>query len=509
VNTIDAILHGFAVALTLQNIGFVFVGALLGTIVGMLPGIGPAAGVSLLIPLTFSLEPVSALIMLGGLYYGAQYGGSITSILINTPGDGSAVMTTIDGYPLALAGRAGAALAAAAVASFGAGIVGAILLTVLATPIANFAILFGPPEYFMLMVFALTAVGSLVGESPARGAVAVFLGLLITTIGVDAQSGLLRYTFGIQSLFDGIPFVIVVVGLFAVGQAFSDVSRLFGGMLKPIRIQGSLWFSRDEFRRIVKPTIRGGIIGFLIGVLPGVGGTVAAVIAYTTEKRWSRTPERFGKGAIEGVAAPESANNAAVCGSLVPLLTLGVPGSGTTAVLLGAFIMYGIVPGPFLFQNQPDIAWGLINSMYLGNVMLLVLNLPLAPLFARMLYMPPGLLLAVIMFIASIGVYTLDFSIPQLMILLVLGVVGYLLNQFRIPLPPLILACVLGNMLETRLRQSMTLSDGDPTILLQSTICQVFAVLIVIVLIWPLVSRLLRRRRPLPAQVESEPQSPA
>lgn len=488
--TFDAIMHGFAVALTAQNLVFVFIGAVLGTIVGMLPGIGPAAGIALLLPMTFGLEPISALIMLAGIFYGAQYGNTISAILLNTPGTGSAVMTTVDGHPMALAGRGGAALAVAAIASFSAGTVGAVLLSLLSIPLANFAIEFGPPEYFMLMVFALTAVGSLVGDSPAKGAVAVFLGLIVTTIGIDLQTGLARFTMGIPDFYDGIPFVVIVVGFFAVGQSLNNVERLFQGDMAPIPIKGSLWCTREEWKRSIKPILRGGGIGFLVGALPGAGATIATILAYSTERRFSKYPEKFGTGVVEGVAAPESANNASTCGSFVPLLTLGVPGSGTTAVLLGAFIMFGIQPGPLLFQNHPDVVWGLINSMYIGNVMLLILNLPLVPLFARILYMPPGMLLPIIMVIASVGVYGLNASMVDLLVLLIVGMFGYFFRYFSIPIAPLILAVVLGQMLEQRFRQALTISDGDLSILLHSNICIFLAGLTVFVLFFPLLKHI-------------------
>lgn len=477
--TLSAIASGFAVALTFQNIVFVFIGVILGTIVGMLPGIGPAAGIGLLLPLTFGLDPVGSLIMLAGIFYGSQYGNTISAVLLNTPGTGSSVMTAIDGHQMALAGRGGSALAIAAIASFTAGMVGAVMLSLLSVPFAGFALRFGPPEYFMLMLFGLTAVGALAGNSPAKGMLAVVIGLAITTIGADLQTGAQRFTFGIPALYEGIAFIIVVVGVFAFGQSLYNVERLTQGTLRPLPIRGSVWFTRDEWKRSVKPIGRGSIIGFLVGVLPGAGATIATVFAYSVERSTSKTPERFGKGAVEGVAAPEAANNAATCGSFVPLLTLGVPGSGVTAVLLGAFIMYGIMPGPRLFQNNPDVVWGLINSMYIGNLMLLILNIPLVPLFARILYMPPALLVPMILMIATAGVYGLNGSPFDLLLMLGVGVLGYFFRVASIPIAPFILACVLGGMLEQRFRQSMTLSGGDASIFLHSTITVVLFAMIV------------------------------
>ena len=345
-DTIQHILNGFSVALTWANIWYTFIGVFMGTIIGVLPGIGPAAGIGLLIPITFGMNPTSALIMMAGIYYGAMYGGSTTSILINTPGEASSVMTCIDGYQMARNGRAGAALAVSAIGSFIAGTVGVIGLTLLSLPLAAFALKFGPAEYFCLMIFAMAAVSSLTGKSVAKGVLATLLGLMIATIGIDLQSGQPRYTFGIPELQDGVGFVVAVVGLFAIGEVFSSFEDYLKGKIQFVKIKGKLWLTREEWRRSVMPIIRGSLIGFVKGVLPGAGATIATILSYTIEKRISKHPEEFGKGAIEGVAGPEAANNAAVCGAMVPLLTLGVPCSGATAVLMGAFIMYGIQPGP-------------------------------------------------------------------------------------------------------------------------------------------------------------------
>jgi putative tricarboxylic transport membrane protein len=500
--TLNLILNGFAVAAQPQNLFFVFLGAVMGTVIGMLPGIGPAAGIALLLPVTFGMDPISALIMLAGIYYGAMYGNTASAILINTPGTASAAMTTVDGYPMAKNGRGGAALAVAAIASFVAGTLGIIALSLLAIPFAAFALRFGPAEYFMLMAFSLTAVSALTGKSPAKGAISAVLGLMIATIGIDLQSGLPRYTMGVVEFQDGVGFLVIIVGLFAVGECLRNVEKWFEGTLQPIPIKGKLWATKEEWKRSVGPIGRGGIIGFLVGVLPGAGGTIATILAYATEQKLSKHPEKFGTGAVEGVAAPEAANNGSTCGAFVPLLTLGVPGSGVTAVLLGAFIMYGIQPGPLLFQNRPDLVWGLINSMYIGNIMLLVLNLPLVPVFARMLYAPPGVLLAIILGIASLGIYSVNGSTTDLFLLTFFGAAGYMFRRLEIPTPPLILALVLGGMMEQSFRQAMTISGANPKIFFSSPICLILLVMIVIAVLAPLVTSRIKAMRKAPTLVD-------
>ena len=486
--TLTHIFNGFAVALQPINLWYTFVGVFLGTIVGVLPGIGPSATIALLIPITFGMDPTSALIMLAGTYYGAKYGGSTTAILIRTPGEAASVMTSIDGYEMAKNGRAGAALAVSAIGSFIAGTIGVVALTLFALPLTSMALKFGPAEYFTLMVFAMTAVASLTGSSPAKGMLATVLGLMIATIGIDLQSGLPRYTMGIPEFQDGVGFIVVIVGLFAVAEVFRGLEGLFTGTAPElIRIRGKLWLTREEWRRSIGPIWRGGIIGFIIGVLPGAGGTIASIMSYTTEKRLSKHPEQFGKGAIEGVAGPESANNSDTAGALVPLLTLGVPGGGATAVMLGAFIMYGIQPGPLLFQNRPDLVWGLIDSMYVGNVMLLILNLPLIGLFVRLLYIPGGILYPMIIVIAVIGSYAVNGSILDLYLLLFFGVVGYVFDKVDIPVAPLVLSLVLGGMMEQSFRQAMTISGADPSIFVGSGITVTLLVMSVISILMPVI----------------------
>ena len=503
--TLNHILDGFAVCLQPINLLYTLIGCFLGTIVGVLPGLGPAAGIALLVPVTYGMNPASALIMLAGIYYGAKYGGSTTSILIRTPGETSSVMTCIEGYAMALKGRAGAALAVSAIGSFIAGTIGVIGLTLFAVPLASMAIDFGPAEYFTLMLFAMTAVASLTGESLPKGLLSMFLGLMLATVGMDLQSAYPRYTMGILEFQEGISFVIVAVGLFAVAEVLQGLEMLFRGTApEVIRISGKLWLTREEWRRSIGPIWRGGIIGFVIGVLPGAGGTIASILSYTTEKGLSKHPEEFGNGAIEGVAGPEAANNSDTAGALVPLLTLGLPGGAVTAVLLGAFIMYGIQPGPQLFKEHPNVVWGLIDSMYVGNVMLLILNLPLIGLFVRLLYVPRAMLYPLIVAIAVIGIYSVNGSVVDLYLLLFFGVAGYLFNKAGIPITPLVLGLVLGDLLEQSFRQSLTLSDGSLSIFVGSPITVTLLSLSAVSLLWPLVASRIRRLKQLPAGKSSD-----
>jgi putative tricarboxylic transport membrane protein len=494
--TLTHIINGFGVAIQPINLWYTFLGVFMGTIIGVLPGIGPSAGIALLIPVTFGMNPTSALIMMAGIYYGAKYGGSTTAILIRTPGEAASVMTSIDGYEMARKGRAGAALAVSAIGSFIAGTIGVIGLTIFAIPLASMALKFGPAEYFTLMLFAMTAVASLTGNSPAKGMLSTIFGLMIATIGIDLQSGQPRYTMGIAEFQDGVGFVVVVVGLFAMAEVLRGLENIFKGTApEVIKISGKLWLTREEWKRSIGPIWRGGIIGFIIGVLPGAGGTIASIMSYTTEKRLSRHPEEFGKGAIEGVAGPESANNSDTAGALVPLLTLGVPGGGATAVLLGAFIMYGIQPGPLLFQNRPDLVWGLVNSMYIGNVMLIILNLPLIGLFVRLLYIPAGILYPLIVAISVIGIYAVNGSILDLYLLLFFGVVGYIFDKVDIPVAPLVLSLVLGGIMEQSFRQAMTISGGNPKIFVGSTITVTLIVLSVFSVAMPFIMAWLKARK--------------
>ncbi len=482
---LDAILHGFTVAAQPANLGFVFIGALLGTLIGVLPGIGPATGIALLIPLGFSMEPTPALIMMAGVYYGAMYGGSTTSILLNAPGEAASVMTTLDGYQMARKGRPGAALAVSALGSFIAGTLGILALTVLALPIAEAALRMGPAEMSALIVFALVAVSSLSGGDVVKGLIALTLGLAVATVGIELQSGVSRFTFGLATLDDGIDFLVIVIGIFAVAESLTGLEELSAGTRENVKLTGPVWLTMAEWKRSYWPILRGAVIGFGAGVLPGAGATVASVISYTTERRLSTRKEEFGHGAIEGVAGPEAANNAASMGSMVPLLTLGIPGSNATAVMLGGLIMYGLQPGPLLFQNQPELVWGLVASMYFGNVILLILNLPLVKIFVKIVDIPQQVLLPLVIALSFIGVYSINSSVADLVLLVVFGVVGYLLRKVGIPAAPLVMGVVLGKLLEQSMRQAVAISGGSYAIFVERPIALAFLTAAALVVLVP------------------------
>jgi putative tricarboxylic transport membrane protein len=507
---LNDLLLGFSVALSPQNLLFAFLGALIGTLIGALPGIGPSAGVALLLPITFGMSPASAIIMLAGIYYGAMYGGTITSVLINTPGESASVMTTLDGYQMAVKGRAGAALGMAAIASFIAGTAGVVALTLAAPPLAEIAISFGPPEYFALMVLGLTTLTGLSGASKLKGLLMGIVGLLLGTIGIDPLLGNPRFTFGNINLADGLDFLPVAVGLFGIAEVLANVDR--PTLAEPIKAKiTGLLPTAEDWRHSRGAVARGAGLGFVVGALPGAGATIASFLAYALEKRVSKRPEQFGTGVIEGVAAPEAANNAATAGALVPLMVLGIPGSATTAVMLGALTLYGLQPGPLLMDLNPDVFWGLVASMYIGNVMLLILNLPLAPAFASILRVPYAALVPIIMGIALAGVYSVQNSTFDMMVALVFGVVGYVMNRFGYPAAPLVLALVLGPLMERAFRQSLQMSLGGLDIFLTRPVTAVFLLIALVVVAAPLVGwvRTTRRGRPLPAPVPEESTLPS
>lgn len=485
------ILLGFSIAFRPENIIFAAIGALAGTLIGVLPGIGPMTGVALLIPISYGLDPTSALIMMAGIYYGAMYGGSTTSILLNIPGESSSVMTCLDGYPLAQQGRAGPALAIAAIASFWAGTLSVVGLMFVGPFIARLALLFGPAEYFSLMLFALTAVAGFSSGSPVKALIAMVFGLMISTVGEDLQSGVARFTFNNPKLLDGIEFLIVALGLFAVAEVIASLQEeeITGlGALKKI---GRIWPTREDLKASFGAMNRGGLIGFLMGALPGGGAIISSFLAYDIEKRVSRHPEKFGHGAIEGVAAPEAANNAASIGALTHLLSLGIPGSGTTAIMLGAFIMFGLRPGPLLFRDHPDVVWALIASMYFGNLILLILNLPLVGVFARVTLVPRNLLLPMVLAFSALGVYTVNGNVQDIILMAFLGLVGYYFRKVNIPLAPIVLSVVLGQLMEQALRQAMTISNGNPMTFVTSPISAALLLLALLSLLAPL----FRKRR--------------
>ncbi|MEO8410257.1 MAG: tripartite tricarboxylate transporter permease [Propionivibrio sp.] len=486
----DVIFHnlwlGLEVAVTPFNMMWVFIGGLLGTIIGMLPGLGPATGVAILIPITYGMNPGTALITMCAVYYGAMFGGSRASIMINTPGDASAIVSCFDGYPMAKNGRAGAALAISAIASFVGGMIGMVFLIFLTEPVAAMALKFGPAEKFSLMLFALTATITLAEGSIVKGFLAMGLGFMVSTVGIDGQSGAIRFTMGISELQDGIDFLVVMIGIYAVTEVF----KYYKAMDVVVDVDhskiGKVWVTMSEFRQSLMPMLRASPLGFLVGVLPGAGGTIATFMSYAVEKGLSKRPEEFGKGAIEGLAGPEAANNACSCGALVPLLTLGIPGSGTTAVMLGALMMLGVRPGPILFEQHPEIAWGVIASMLIGNIMLLLINLPLAVPLVRLLKTPPRIMLPLILGMGFMGTYFLNYSSFDFILVCVFALGGYIFSMLSIPIPPLVLALILGGMTEQAYRNSVTISNGTLAIFYEKPISLVFLIMAAVSLTYAL-----------------------
>jgi putative tricarboxylic transport membrane protein len=488
IETLQALGAGFANALSLNHLLWALAGVTLGTAVGVLPGIGPALTVAVLLPVTFSLDPISAFIMFGGIYYGAMYGGSTTSILLNTPGETGSIATAIDGYVMARDGRGAAALTTAAVGSFVAGTLATIALTFFAPPLAEAALLFGPAEYFSLTIVAFTTVAVLLGASVVRGLFSLFLGLSLGLVGIDQLTGEARFSFGIPQLLDGIDVIILVIGLFAVGETMYQAWRHGRDRIEAVRLTRFIGMSREEWQQSWRPWLRGTAIGFPLGVLPCGGTVIPTFLSYMVEKRLSSTPERFGKGAIEGVAGPEAANNAAAAGVLVPLLTLGLPSSATAAVLMAAFQQYGLQPGPLLFASRPDLVWTLIASLYIGNVMLLVLNLPLVGVWARVMLVPRPLLFGGILVLASLGAYSLNRSMVDLVILYAVGTIGCVMRVYDIPLVPAVLGLVLGPLSEQQFRRAVAISEGDMSVFvtrpISATLLAAAAVVMLAPLLW-------------------------
>lgn len=482
---------GFSAALSAENLVWVLVGASLGTLIGILPGLGPPGVIAILLPISVRLSPTAGLIMMAGVFYGAKYGGSTTAILLNIPGDSNAVPAAIEGYPLAKKGRAGAALGITTIVSFVGGTVSVIALTFLAPVVARAALSFGPPEYFTLMMMGLAAVVLLAGNQMIKGIISGALGFLLTTVGVDAVRGVPRFTFGSLSLLDGFDFVAITIGLYALGEIFLNVEQGMGTQRfkVPAKLR-DLLPSRRELREAIWPTVRGTLIGFFTGILPGAGATAASFLAYTTEKRISKNPEEFGKGSIAGLCAPEAANNSATGGALIPLLTLGIPGGASTAVLLGALVLYGLQPGPLLFSERPEIVWPIIASMYIGNLALVIINLPLIPLFASILRLPYYVLYPIIILLSLVGVYSISRQMFDVYTVLAFGVLGYVMRKIDMPAAPLVLAFVLGPLAERALRQSLTLSDGSMLIFLRSPLSVAFIIGTVFMLASPFTTRL-------------------
>ncbi len=488
------LVYGFQIALDPMNIFYVFIGVFAGTVIGMLPGLGPISALALMIPMAFTMDPASGLILMAGVYYGAIFGGSTSSILLNAPGVAGTVATSFDGYPMAKKGLAGKALALAAYASFIGGTISVLGLMLIAPLLSQVAISFGPAEYFALMVLGLTAVVSLSDKSLIKGMIAAIFGMMVSIMGIDLQTGTERYTFNHIELLDGIDFIVVALGLFALAEVFYMLLR-GGSKTQKRNIVGSLKLSRQEVKEIAMPITRSSILGFFTGVLPGAGATIGSFLGYSMEKRLARDGDTFGQGNIKGVAAPEAANNAACGGSFVPLLTLGVPGSGTTAILLGALLVMGVTPGPMMLEQRPDVFWGVIASMYIGNIFLLVLNLPLIPYFARLLDVPRPLLLSMILIFCMVGVYGMSFSVFNLFLLLGFGLIGLAMRLYGFPAAPMILALILGALMEESMRRALQISGGDWWVFIQKPISMWLLIIAFLSLFMPLFKFVYRRIR--------------
>src|SRR5262245_29709764 len=476
------LIFGFAVALSLQNLLYCFIGVLVGTLIGVLPGIGPLATIAMLLPLTFNVGPVAALIMLAGIYYGAQYGGSTTAILVNLPGETSSVVTCIDGYQMARQGRAGPALAIAAIGSFFAGTVGTLLIALFGPPLAEVALKFGAPEYFSLMLMGLVAAAVLSQGDMVKSLAMVVLGLLLGIVGNDVNTGIGRFTFGVNELTDGIGFVVVAVGVFALGEIISNLGEKGEREVFTAKVT-NLFPTREDLRRSFGAIVRGTGIGAFFGVLPGTGPAIAALSSYMVEKKVADDPSRFGRGAIEGVAGPESANNADAQCKFIPMLTLGLPASGVMALMLGALTIQGIQPGPTVMTQKPELFWGLIASMWIGNLMLVVLNLPLVGVWVKMLSVPYRLLFPAIMAFSAIGIYSVNNSAFEIYMAALFGVLGLIWMKLGFSLAPMLLGFVLGPMLEENLRRAMLMSRGNPSVFVTRPISLAFIIATVLILI--------------------------
>jgi len=482
-----ALMSGFVVALSPANLVYASIGVLLGTAVGVLPGIGPAVTVALLLPITFKLDPSGSLIMFAGIYYGAMYGGSTTSILINTPGESSSMATALQGNLMAKSGRAGPALATSAIGSFVAGLIATAGIAFFAPVMVKIAVQFGPEDYFALMVVAFITVSATFGDSPLRGLISLFLGLALGLIGIDKLTGQSRLTFGVPELLDGVEITTLAVGLFAIGEALFVVSRHQAGE-ELMKMTGSLWMSAQDWKRSWKPWLRGTLYGFPIGALPAGGAEIPTFLSYSTEKRLSKHQEEWDTiGAIEGVAGPEAANNASAAGTLVPLLSLGLPTSATAAIMLAGFQQFGLNPGPLLFAEKPDLVWGLIASLFIANVMLVILNLPLVGIWVKLLKIPTPWLYAGILVFAAMGSIATKGSQAELIMLLVFGVIGFLMRRYDYPVAPMVVGLILGPMAESQLRRALQISIGDPMVLIQSPIAATLLGIAFLALIAPYV----------------------
>jgi putative tricarboxylic transport membrane protein len=493
VDLFNNLIFGLSVAVSLQNLAYCFVGVFVGTLIGVLPGIGPLATIAMLMPLTFSVSPVAALIMLAGIYYGAQYGGSTTAILVNLPGETAAVVTCIDGYQMARQGRAGPALAIAAIGSFFAGTVGTLLIALAGPPLAEVALKFGAPEYFALMLMGLVAAAVLAQGDMAKSLAMVAMGLLLGIVGTDVNSGVARFSFGINELIDGIGFVVIAVGVFAVGEIIANLGDPAERQVFTSQVI-NLFPTREDLKASFGPILRGTGIGAFFGVLPGTGPAIASLSSYMVEKKLAADPSRFGRGAIEGVAGPESANNADAQCKFIPMLTLGLPASGVMALMLGALTIHGIQPGPEVMNQRPELFWGLIASMWIGNLMLVVLNLPLVGLWVKMLKVPYRLLFPAIMAFSAIGIYSVNNSAFELYLTAIFGIVGFVWMKLGCSPAPMLLGFVLGPMMEENLRRALLMSRGDATVFFTRPISLGFIIATILILI-VMAAPAVRRRR--------------
>ena len=491
---ITAFLEGFAVVVEPHNLLYCLVGVLIGMVIGVLPGLGPAATIAILLPITYGIDPVSAIIMLAGIYYGAQYGGTITSVLLRLPGEASSVVTVFDGFALAKQGKAGTALGIAAIGSFVGATISIIGLTLLAPVVASVALDFGPPEYAALALLGVLLVATIGSGNKLKAMIAGAIGLLLATVGRDNFSGASRFTFESLQLADGIDFVVVAMGLFGVGEILYNIEERHGKAHVPAKV-GNVWPSRKDLRQSSGAIGRGSVIGFVLGVLPGGGAVLSSIVAYAVEKRRSKTPERFGRGAVEGVAAPETANNAAATSSFIPLLTIGLPANATLAMLFGALLILGVTPGPQLIDEHPDIFWGVINSMYIGNLLLLILSIPLVGIFVKILRIRPAILAPITALITLLGVYTINNSTFDIFMMIAFGVVGYLMKKAGFDPGPLVLAFVLGSIIEASTRRSLLLFDGDPTGFVTRPISGTILAIFVLLLLVPAIRALLNLRK--------------
>ncbi len=495
VEIFQSLLLGFQTALSVGNLFLCMVGIIVGTLVGALPGIGPSGAIAILMSASYKLGPASALIMLSGIYYGVQYGGTITSVLMAVPGEASSVVTMFDGCAMAKQGRAGVALGIAAIGSFIGGTLSVIGLMFLGPALANYALAFGPVEYFGLMVLALSLVTAFTGKSLVRGLISTIFGLLLGNVGDDVISGDPRLTFGITGLLDGIQFLPVAVGLFGVSEMIESVLQKEGfEILKAEVGWRKVLPSIADFRQSLGAMLRGSVLGFFIGILPGAGPTISTFLSYGVEQKISKHPERFGKGAIEGVAGPETANNAATGGGFVPMLSLGIPSSGATAILLGAFLMFGLQPGPSLFRDAPDVVWGIIASMYIGNVALLVINIGFIPLMVRLLDWVKPYMRLVVMILAIVGVYTYRNTILDIVMMLVFAVIGYFMKKYDFPLAPVVLGLILGDRMEQSMRQALAISENNPLIFFHSPLSAIILIAAVVSFFLPILSKLWQRK---------------